>query len=72
MPGPLRLGMQGDSEATLLLLPSDGVVASATGIGILARTAGDRVIFVLGDMPSASSLIELSVIHESRGMRSVG
>ncbi len=64
--------MQGDSDARLLLLPRDGVVASATGIGIFARTAGDNVILVLGDIPSANSLTGLSFIHESRGIKRVG
>jgi hypothetical protein len=73
VPGPLRLGMHGDSEVTLLLLPREGVAASAGGTGILARTAGDKVILVLGDMPKASSFIGLSVRpHESRGIKRAG
>jgi hypothetical protein len=66
--------MQGDSDATLLLLPKDGVAASAGTLrGILERTAGDKVIFVLGDIPSVNSLIGPSMdCHELRGISKAG
>ena len=66
--------MQGDSDAMLLLVPREGVVASsATGSDRFARTAGAKVILVLGDMPNANSLMGLSVIdHELSGIRSAG
>jgi hypothetical protein len=57
----------------MLLPPSDGVVASTGCIGSAASTAGDKVIFVMGDMPRANSLMGLSVaVQEFGGMRSAG
>src|ERR1700754_2653140 len=72
VPGPLVLGIQGDSDARLLP-PSDGVAASAGGIGSPASMAGERLNFALGDIPNASSLIGLSVnSHEDRGIKRAG